>query len=89
MPIRRVGRSGGADTRHNLRQRVRSVGGPEAHRLRVEIDVIGKVVPGPSFQLGRPMRGPVNTPTELVVFTARRSTQKTVFQLGEMALYQG
>lgn len=55
MPIRRVSRGRGTNTRNDLRQGARPIRRPEPDRLRIEVDVIGEVIPVPCFELRRPV----------------------------------
>lgn len=51
MEVGRIGRSGSADSLYDLCERIGPVGGPQADRLRVEINVVGEVVPMAGLQL--------------------------------------
>ncbi len=85
MPVCRVGRRAAADARHDLHERGRAVGRPEAARSATEVDVVREVVPVVGDELCAPLRLTVGVPAEKVVRRARFAVDQAVFDLREMA----
>lgn len=85
VPVFRIGRRRRADGRHDLLQRIRAVGRPEADGPRVEVDVVRKVVPVVWHQLRRPLRDGLHVPAQRVI-RGGLSAQRAVFYFGEVAL---
>jgi hypothetical protein len=85
MPIGRVRRSRCTDSRNHLGEIIRPTRRPQPDRLRVEIDLVRKIVPLPCFQFSFPVRGSANAPAKRIVL-ARGAASETVFKFSEMTL---
>lgn len=84
MPILRISKRIRTKILHNLLQRLRPSRCPQAHGLRIEVDIIRKIVPGPGDQLRLPLRLSADYPAEGIIIGS--AAEPAVFEFREVVL---